>query len=416
MNRRLLALATVLLLTLTACRTTAGDDDDAGDLQTGPGVTDTTIRLGSLVDLTAVFASLSRSVVQGTELFWDQQNAAGGVCGREVEITVRDHAYDPQQAVSVYRELSSEVLGLQTVLGSPVITALKSTIDQDGMFTGFAGWSASVLGDEHIQLLGTTYDVEAITGLDYLMETAGIGAGDAIGHVYFEGDFGENALQGSQYLAEQAGLTVVEQRITPADTDLSAQVAALRDAGVAAILVSAGPTQTASVASVAESVGLSVPIMANGPGFTPQLLDTPAGPALTEHLHVVSSMAPPALDTPAARELQEAFAAAHPDELPTQVGSVFGYVQAQVTRDILQRACDNQDLTREGVVAALHEISGLDTGGLVAGPLDYTDPGQPPTRAVYISRVDAGVPGGLSPVGEAIEAEPARDYQPGGQS
>jgi ABC-type branched-subunit amino acid transport system substrate-binding protein len=416
MNRRLLALATALLLTLTACRATSGDDQDAGDLPTGPGVTDTTITLGSLVDLTAAFASLSRSIVQGTELFWSQQNATGGVCGREVEVTVRDHAYDPQQAVSVYRELSGEVLGMQTVLGSPVITALKQAIDQDNMFTGFGGWSASVLGNERIQLLGTTYDIEAIAGLDYLMDTAGIGSGDAIGHVYFEGDFGENALQGSQYLAEQAGLTLVEQRITPADTDLSAQVAAFRDAGVAAILVSAGPTQTASVASVAASVGLSVPIMANGPGFTPQLLDTPAGPALTENLHVVSSIAPPALETPAASELQEAFATAHPDELPTQVGSVFGYVQAQVTRDVLQRACDNQDLTREGVLAALHEISGLDTGGLVAGPLDYTDPSQPPTRAVYISRADASVSGGLSPVGEAIEAEPAQSYQPGGQS
>jgi ABC-type branched-subunit amino acid transport system substrate-binding protein len=414
MNRRVLALVAALCLTLTACRATSGDDAEPGDVRTGPGVTETTITLGSLVDLTAVFASLSTSVVQGSELFWAQQNAAGGVCDREVEVEVRDHGYDPQQAVSVYRELSGDVLAMQTVLGSPVMTALRPSIGQDGMLAGFAGWSASVLGDEHIQLLGTTYAIEAISGLDYLMQNEGIAAGDSIGHVYFEGDFGENALEGSQYLAEQAGLTIVEQRITPADTDLSAQVAAFRDAEVSAILVSTGPTQTASVAAVAASVGLSVPIMANGPGFTPQLLDTPAGPALIENLHVVSSIAPPALDTPAAGELQEAFAAAHPDELPTQVGSVFGYVQAQVARDILQRACDNRDLTREGVLAALREISDLDTGGLVAGPLDYTDPSRPPSHAVYISRADAGVPGGLAPVGAAIEAGPALSYQPAG--
>lgn len=404
----------MLCLVLTACRTTSGDDDDSGGIRTGPGVTDDTITLGVMVDLTAVFASLSTSLVQGTELFWQQQNAAGGVCDRQVEVTVRDHAYDPQQAVSVYRELSGEVLSLQTVLGSPVITALSESFTQDNILAGFGGWSASVLGNDHIQLLGTTYDIEAISGLDYLMRTEGIEAGDAIGHVYFEGDFGGNALQGSQYLAEQAGLTIVEQRITPADTDLSGQVAALREADVAAILVSAGPPQTASVAGVAESLGLSVPIVTNGPGFTPQLLDTPAGPALEEHLYVVSSMAPPALDTPAARELQEAFASAHPDELPTQVGSVFGYVQAQVMRDILQQACDNEDLSRDGVLAALRELSAVDTGGLVAGSLDYTDPTQPPSRAVYISRADASVPGGLSAVGEAVEAEPAQRYQPAG--
>jgi len=412
MNRRLVALAAALCLALTGCSKATSGDQTAGGTRTGVGVTDTAIKLGSLVDLTAVFASLSKSVVQGTQLFWKQQNAAGGVCGRTVEVTVKDHGYDPQKAVSVYRELSSEVLGMQTVLGSPVVTALRPTIDQDNMYVGVAGWPASVLNDQRLQLLGTTYDIEAITGLDFLMRTKGITSGNKVGHVYFEGDFGENALKGSQYLATQKGLTIVGQKIRPPDTDLSAQVAVFRAAGVKAILVSAGPTQTASVAGVAKSVGLNVPIVANGPGFTPQLLNSPAGTALKENLHVVSSIAPPALDTPAAKQLQEAFAKEYPDAVPTQVGSVFGYVQARVTKDILQKACDNKDLTRQGVLTALHQISGLDTGGLVAGTLDYTKAGQPPSRTVYISRVDAGVPGGLTPVGGPVEAESAKTYQP----
>ena len=411
--KRILALAAALCLTLTACsKATSGDDQNTGTLKTGPGVTATTIKLGSLVDLTAVFAPLSKSVVQGTQLFWKQQNAQGGVCDRTVEVVVKDHGYDPQKAVSVYRELAGDVLGMQTILGSPVVSALRPTIDQDNMYVGVAGWSASVLTDERLQLLGTTYDIEAITGLDFLMRTKGIKSGDKVGHVYFEGDFGENALKGSQYLAAKAGLTIVGQKIRPPDTDLSAQVAAFRTAGVKAVLVSAGPTQTASVAGVAKATGLVVPIVANGPGFTPQLLNSPAGPALKENLHVVSSIAPPSLDTPAAKQLQEAFAKEYPDAVPTQVGSVFGYVQARVTKDILQKACDNSDLTRQGVLTALHQLSGLDTGGLVAGTLDYTKPGQPPSRTVYISQVDASVPGGLKAVGGPVEAEPAKSYQP----
>jgi len=412
MTRRLLALSAALCLALTGCNKATSDDQSVDGIKTGVGVTATTIKLGSLVDLTAVFAPLSKSVVQGTQLFWKQQNASGDVCGRKVEVVVKDHGYDPQKAVSAYRELAGDVLGMQTVLGSPVVSALRPSIAQDNMYVGVAGWPASVLEDQHLQLLGTTYDIEAITGLDFLVRTKGIAAGDKIGHVYFEGDFGENALKGSQYLAGQKDLTIVGQKIRPPDTDLSAQVAAFRAAGVKAILVSAGPTQTASVAGVAKSVGLNVPIVANGPGFTPQLLGSPAGPALKENLHVVSSIAPPALDTPAAKQLQEAFAKEYPDAVPTQVGSVFGYVQARVTKDILQKACDNKDLTRQGVLTALHQISGLDTGGLVAGTLDYSKSGQPPSRTAYISRVDATVPGGLSPVGGAVTAEPAKSYQP----
>jgi ABC-type branched-subunit amino acid transport system substrate-binding protein len=413
MKRELVVVAAVLCLAVSGCKATS-NDQSAGGVKTGPGVTETTIKLGSLVDLTAVFASLSKSIVQGTQLYWKQQNAAGGVCGRRVEVVVKDHSYDPQKAVSVYREIAGDVLGMQTILGSPVLSALRPVIGQDNMYVGFGGWSASALADQHIQVLGTTYDVEAIAGLDFLMRTKGIKSGDKVGHVYFEGDFGENAFKGSQYLAGRSGLTIVGHKIKASDTDLSAQVAALRNAGVTAILVSGGPTQTASVAGVAKSVGLAVPIVANGPGFTPQLLAGPAGPALKENLYVVSSLAPPALDTPAAKALQEAFSKEYADAVPTQVGSVFGYVQAKVTRDILQKACDNKDLTREGLLGALHKTSGVDTGGLVAGTLDYTKAGQPPSRAVYISQVDAAAPGGLKAIGGPVEAEPAKTYQVGG--
>jgi ABC-type branched-subunit amino acid transport system substrate-binding protein len=411
--KRTLAVGTALCLILTACSKATSGNQNSGGVKTGPGVTATTIKLGSLVDLTAVFAPLSKSVVQGTQLYWKQQNASGGVCGRSVEVTVKDHGYDPQKAVSVYREISGDVLAMQTVLGSPIVSALRASFDQDNMPVGVAGWPASVLSDPRMQLFGTTYDIEAISGLDYLMRTNRVKAGDKVGHVYFEGDFGENALKGSQYLAGQSGLTIVGQKIKPTDTDLSAQVAALRAAGVKAILVSAGPTQTASVAGVAKATGLSVPIVSNGPGFTPQLLGSPAGPALKENLTVVSSIAPPALSTPAATQLQQDFAKEYPGAVPTQVGSVFGYVQAKVTKEILQKACDSKDLTRQGVLAAMRQISGLDTGGLIAGTLDYTKTGQPPSRSVYISQVDAAAPGGLKVVEGPMEAGPAKAYQAG---
>jgi ABC-type branched-subunit amino acid transport system substrate-binding protein len=108
----------------------------------------------------------------------------------------------------------------------------------------------------------------------------------------------------------------------------------------------------------------------------------------------------------------QAFHAAYPDGVPTQVGSEFGYVQAQVMGAILQKACDNKDLTRQGTLNALRQISGLDTGGLVAGPLDYTNPTQIPTRAVYIAQVDATAPGGLKAVGGPFQSDAAKGYQP----
>src|SRR5205823_5185559 len=80
-------------------------------------------------------------------------------------------------------------------------------------------------------------------------------------------------------------------------------------------------------------------------------------------------------------------------------GSVeFGYAQAKMSYEILNQACQDKDLTRAGVIKAAHELSGVDTGGVVAGSLDYTKVGQPATRSVYLTR-PANVIGGAKTIG-----------------
>ncbi|NEE53011.1 ABC transporter substrate-binding protein, partial [Streptomyces sp. SID8455] len=116
--------------------------------------------------------------------------------------------------------------------------------------------------------------------------------GDKIGHVYFEGDYGENALTGSKHAAKEAGLTVVEQKIKPTDNDMTAQVAALKQAGVKAVVVSAGPRQAASLVGVAAATGFNVPVVGNNSAYAPQLLKTQAGPALLKDYYIASSTLP----------------------------------------------------------------------------------------------------------------------------
>ena len=88
----------------------------------------------------------------------------------------------------------------------------------------------------------------------------------------------------------------------------------------------------------------------------------------------------------------------------------FGYAQAQVMYEILNKACDNKDLSREGIVKAARQLSGVDTGGLIAGPLDYTKVGEPSTRTIYIAR-PADVTGGLKSLPGTFESDTAKSYQ-----
>jgi ABC-type branched-subunit amino acid transport system substrate-binding protein len=377
----------------------------------GPGVTDKTITLGALMDLTNVFAAGSKGILEGTNLYWDSVNADGGVCGRQVKLDVQDHGYDPQKAVSLYRDMSPNVLGVM-VLGSPVISALKPSFDQDDMLVTMAAWTSTVLPDEHFLITGATYDLETINAIDWLTREHGLQKGDTVGIVYFEGDYGGNALQGAQYAADKLGLTLQPYSIKPSDTDLSAQVNSMKDAGVKAILVGAAAPQSASIASVAASIGLDVPIVGNDPSFGAAVLNTPAAPALEKNFYVSGSVAPPSLDATSVKEFLAAFQKAHPDEQPDQNGAMYGYATGQIVHEVLSKSCD--DLTREGVLKALRGITDYDSGGSVAGTLDYSDPSVPPTREVYISQADSSVPGGLKKVSDAFESDLAKQYTFGG--
>src|SRR4029450_5978368 len=147
------ASAAVLVVVAAACSTKADEpsvtaesgDASATALETGPGVTDDTITLGVLTDQSGPFAGASKGIAQGRQLFWDARNADGGVCDRSVEFTVSDHAYNAQNATTMYADMQPNVLAFDELLGSPMIDALRSTIDQDGVLTMAVSFSSSVL-------------------------------------------------------------------------------------------------------------------------------------------------------------------------------------------------------------------------------------------------------------------------------
>jgi ABC-type branched-subunit amino acid transport system substrate-binding protein len=411
-------LVCLLLVALAGCgskgqsNNASGGGGGSGAVKTGPGVTGKTITLGVLTDLSGVFAPLGKPIMQANQLFWKEKNAQGGVCGRTVNLVVKDHGYDPQKAVVQYRELSSQVAGLQQLLGSPITAALLPSLKSDQMVSLLAAWPSSLLPNDNIIITGTTYDVEMINGLDYLLQQGKLKKGDKIGHIYFEGEYGENGLKGSKYFAQKNGMTVVEQKIKATDEDMSGQVAALKRAGVKAIAFTTAPTQLASAAGIAASQGLNVPLMGNNPTFDPALLKTPAAKALEANAYVVSSIAPYNLDKPAVQKVASDYSEAYPKEVP-KGSAPFGYMQSQLMFNILNQACKNKDLSRPGLVKAAHQLKGIDTGGLTAAPLDYTTIGQPSERAVYIAQ-PANVPGGLKALPQTFESDTAKSYQVGG--
>ncbi|MFH8489349.1 ABC transporter substrate-binding protein [Streptomyces longisporoflavus] len=415
--KRTTATATALaaLLAVAGCSSKTGDSEgdkeDAGGIKTGVGVSAKTIDLGVLTDMTGVYATLGKSVTQAQQLYVKQTNADGGICGRKLKLTVRDHGYDPQKAVAAYTELEPEVLGFAQFIGSPFVAAVKQRVDTNKGLVLPQAWSSNLLGSSYVRVIGSTYDLETINAIDFLMKEKGLKKGDKLGHVYFEGDYGESALKGSQYMAKKSGLTVVEQKIKATDNDMTAQVAALKKAGVKGVVISAGPRQAASLVGVAAAGKFDVPIIGNNSAFSPQLLGTQAGPALAKNYYVASPTLPIGADTDAAKKLVADYKKAYPED-SLDNGVTAGWTAASVFGEALKRACESKDLTRAGVDKALLTIDAYDNGFGV--PQNFTDPKAPSSKESVILRPDKGVTGGMKVVEKPFTATAAEGYTAGG--
>ncbi|GAB3615669.1 ABC transporter substrate-binding protein [Okibacterium endophyticum] len=392
-----LALATAALLTLSACSTKASSQtgDTSGDVITGSGISDGTINLGMLTDLSGNFAAVGKEMAQTAELYWQQKNAEGGVCGEyPVELNIKDNAYNVQNTVSLFSEMKSDVLAFQNILGTaPALAVLPDLVDSE-MLAILRGQGQEALGHSNLLMTGITYELEAMNGLSYLREQGLLDDGATIASVYLQGSFGENVLVGVQDYAAIHDVTVEETQVTAQTTDLSPAIADLKSKDVSAIVFSGTPPQLASLATAAEAAGLDVPILTGAPVWTSGLLDTPAAAALVEHLYLTLPVT--SFDSEAASAFREGYVAEHPDEDPS-ITTAIQYSEALTLDAVLEQACADGDLTPAGVLAARSKVTSVDTGGLTP-TLDLSDPAKPSTPESFIARVNVEFPGGLETV------------------
>ena len=411
MNRKHLcaaaALSAALITGTTGCsaKATAGATTPSSAAAATPGVTRTTITLGALTDLSGPAASLGKPALQAEQIYLDDVNAAGGVCGRQVEVLAQDNGYDVQKAVTEYTGMQPKIALMSQLIGSPETDALLDGIERDKLPTLPSGPASALLNHPHIQVVGATYDINMVNGMDFLVKAAALKSGDKVGMVFQPGEYGNDVEAGAKFVAAKYGVSLVEQQVSPTATDLTAQVTALKAAKVKAIVFAGTPPQTASLVGVAAAGGLRVPVLASGPGYVSQLLATPAAPALEKMLYVTSGT--PALSStdPAITRLVKEYTAKYPaDQLGVAVQ--VGAYSADISVAALKASCD--DLTRDGITKGLRSLTAFDDG--IVGPEDFSDPAKASDTRTYILQPAAGVPGGLKTVQDAATSPLVAQY------
>lgn len=351
----------VALLTGVAMTAAAGCGGAAtsGSTDKVPGVTEDTIRIGLLTDLTGPTVAIGAAIKLGAEAYVRTVNEAGGVNGRKIELVTRDHAFNPQKAVQQYREIRDEVLAMVTVEGEPLTAAVVPEADKDDMFFWPGTYTEEYAKTSHPPI-ATPYYYEALNALEFLAETMQAEGKKVSGFNLQSGidvDYTRALQSGASFYGMQAGTTLAKPAT---ETDYTGAVQTLAGDEPDFLLIGTAPRQAASFLATAHAQGLRVPVVLSSVGYSPDVLATEAGSVLRENTYVSSPWAQ--WDSPEPGQ-QALVRAVGPQQKP-DVSVQTGWVMAQGVIELIKMADAAGDLSRAGIKKAMIGAK-IDFGGVV---------------------------------------------------
>src|SRR6266404_5081860 len=135
------AIMTVAALGAAACSssstssssTSAGSSSSAALTASAPGITPTTITIGSHQPLTGPAAPGYSEIAPASNAYLQYVNANGGVYGRKIVYKYIDDGYDPTKTASIVRQLvlQDNVYAIFNGLGTPTHLAAVSFLNSE---------------------------------------------------------------------------------------------------------------------------------------------------------------------------------------------------------------------------------------------------------------------------------------------
>ena len=127
------ALAAAACTLVTACGAGESREDAAPEpAEDVPGITEDTITIGGHWPLTGVAAPGYSEIPGGAQAYFDYVNENGGIGGRNIELVIKDDAYNPTNTTQVTNELvqQDEVFGIVGGLGTPTHSAVIDFLNE----------------------------------------------------------------------------------------------------------------------------------------------------------------------------------------------------------------------------------------------------------------------------------------------
>ena len=308
---------TLVVLTLALVAGGCGDDSGAG--------ADNPIRIGQIVSLTGNYSPLGTENQKSVALAVDRINAAGGVGGRQIKLSVRDDKSLPDQSVLAFNELKGDS---DAIIGSPFSNSALATIplvDREEI-----PYLSLTPADEQVQpihpyvfVVPATSGTYAEAALQYFQAT-GL---QRVAVAYdTKSSYARAGAKGLQDKAGKYGVTLapVEEFQTTV-TEFSAVFTHVRSSDAQALMVWATGAPAVALTKQYAASGLTIPLVLTGSQASKLFLD-PAG-AAADGATIATSIGVVGEFLPAGSQKTAI------DELTTEFTSKYGYTPPQFAQD-----------------------------------------------------------------------------------
>lgn len=360
------ALILAVLIAATAVRLPAQEST--------PGVSSSTIRIGSCSALSGSTSFLGIQTQLGALAYFHLVNDTGGVNGRKIEIVSHDDGYDPEKAPACFNSLLKEdVFAMGFFVGTPTAAkyipmAESAKVPVVGLFTG-AQILYEPIKHDIITVRASYYD-ETREQVDGLWRERGI---HKIGVIYQNDAFGKTVLEGVQHALTKHDATPAALGTFERNTlEISAGLKAVRAAKPEAVIVVGPYAPVAAILKEAHSGGWHPLFLTVSFVGTEGVINAAGEDADGV---IVTQVVPPydRTDLPTIQLYRNALDKYMSGTSPSFV-SLEGFVDAMVLVEGLKAA--GKDLTREKFIAGIESLHNADLGlgqnfRLGYGPKDH---------------------------------------------
>ena len=225
-------MAVLMVLAMTAC---------GGEKTPTPNQDETeTIRIGGIGPLSGGYANYGFSVKNGAQLAVDEINAAGGINGKQIELSFQDSQADPESAVNAYGKLMD--WGMQVALGgvlSGETASIVAAAREDNIMLITPSGSADKCIDGNSRAFRVCFydSFQGAAAAQYIKNNNMV---DTVGILY-QSDIDYSVGLYNAFVEEcgKSGITIAEtQTFTDATkTDFSTQINALVNSGVKLVFI-----------------------------------------------------------------------------------------------------------------------------------------------------------------------------------